>query len=314
VTAQKGEPGRRLDAFDLALVGELERDGRASLSDLAIRLDTTRATVQARLTKLVESRTLRIVGLTDPGILGRPIVGCLTVQTRTNPEKIALRMSEMDHVHWVATTTTATTLLAQVAFANNKQLSRFVEDELRAIPGVETITVDIAIAVYNPVQPDDIESNTSWLDSSHGNGTFDQADLAIIAQLRIDGRTPYVKLGEITGLSTPAARQRALRLFADGVVRIRALADPDACGLVARGEVRLIVNADARGVARRLAALPHVSYVVQTFGTYDISVDLQCGDLDQLLEAVDGIARMDGIARHRFFQHDRVILTSPVWS
>jgi Lrp/AsnC ligand binding domain len=78
--------------------------------------------------------------------------------------------------------------------------------------------------------------------------------------------------------------------------------------------VHLIVNAEACGVARRLATLPHVSYVVQTFGSCDISVDLQCGDLDELLEAVDRIARMDGIARHRFFQHDRVILTNPVWS
>lgn len=314
VVEPRFEFGRQLDFFDRNLVRELERDGRASLSELATRLGTTRATVQARLSKLLETNTLRIVGLTDPGILGRPVIACIKVRTSTNPAKLAQRMSDMAPVHWVATTTAVTTVLAQVAFADNQELSRFVDDELRAIAGVETVTVNIALAVYNPVSSDDSESNRSWLRDARDNVGFDEADLAIIAQLRIDGRTPYVKLGQITGLSTPAARQRALRLFADGVVRIRALVDPDAAGLVARGEVHLLVNADARRIAQQLATLPHVAYVVQTFGSCDIYVDLECTDLDELLHAVDRVARLDGVVSHRFFQYDLVFLTSPVWS
>lgn len=314
VSEPKSEFGRKLDTFDRTLVRELERDGRAALSELATRLGTTRATVQVRLSKLLETNTLRIVGLTDPGILGRPVIACLKMRTSGNPARIARQMSDMAPVHWVATTTAVTTVLAQVAFSNNQELSRFVDDELRAIQGVEAVTVDIALAVYNPGPSDDSENNSSWLHNARDNAGFDEADLAIIAQLRIDGRTPYVKLGRITGLSTPAARQRALRLFADSVVRIRALVDPVAAGLVARGEVHLVVNANARRIAQQLAALPHVTYVVQTFGSCDISVDLECTDLDELLDAADRIARLDGVVSHRFFQHDLVFLTSPVWS
>lgn len=43
-----------MDETDKALISLLRHDARASLSDLAVRLDLTRATVRARLTKLQE--------------------------------------------------------------------------------------------------------------------------------------------------------------------------------------------------------------------------------------------------------------------
>jgi DNA-binding Lrp family transcriptional regulator len=43
-----------MDEVDRALISLLRHDARASLSDLAVRLDLTRATVRARLTKLQE--------------------------------------------------------------------------------------------------------------------------------------------------------------------------------------------------------------------------------------------------------------------
>lgn len=44
-----------LDDMDLALIAALRADGRRSISDLAVELKLSRATVRARLSRLVES-------------------------------------------------------------------------------------------------------------------------------------------------------------------------------------------------------------------------------------------------------------------
>jgi hypothetical protein len=57
-----------------------------------------------------------------------------------------------------------------------------------------------------------------------------------------------------------------------------------------------------------------VTYVVQTFGSRDISVDLQCTSLDELLNAAGQATRLDDVISHRFFQHDLVFLTNSGWA
>jgi DNA-binding Lrp family transcriptional regulator len=302
-----------LDPLDRRLIDELRRQPRASVIDLATRLETSRSALQARIGRLFDSGTVRVVGFADPGLLGRPVVAILKLTVSSPPDVLARDLIAMPAVAWVSTTSAVTTILAQVAFADNQQLAEFVDSTVRSIPAVERVVVDIVISVFNP-NTDTDGPNPAWVTRPQPFPETDPIDIAIIEQLRVDGRTPFVKLGEVSSLSTPAARQRTLRLLADGRVRLRTLVDPAAIGLHARGEVHLTVQRDAAGIAQRIASMPNADYVVQTFGSRDIYADFRCRTLAELLAARGNVAALDGVLEIDFYKHDVAITKSPVWS
>lgn len=302
-----------LDPLDHRLIDELRRQPRASVIELASRLETSRSALQPRIGRLFDSGTVRVVGFADPGLLGRPVVAILKLTVSSSPEILARQLIAMPAVAWVGTTTAITTVLVQVAFADNHHLADFVDHAVRSLPTVQRVVVDIVVSVFNP-NTDTEGPNPAWVTKSPHYPETDPVDISIIEQLQIDGRTPFVKLADASGLSTPAARQRALRLLADGRVRLRTLVDPAAMGLHAVGEVHVSVHHDAAGIAQRIASMPNVDYVVQAFGSRDIYADFRCRTLAELLVARRDVAALDGVGEIDFYRHDLTITKSPVWS
>ncbi|MCK1798858.1 Lrp/AsnC family transcriptional regulator [Streptomyces sp. XM4193] len=115
----------------------------------------------------------------------------------------------------------------------------------------------------------------------------DAVSLAIIEQLREDGRRPYAAIGKAVGLSEAAVRQRVQRLVEQGATRIAAVTDPRALGLWRRATVGLTVEGDPDPVADALAELAEVECVVVTAGSFDLLVEIACEDDEHLLEIVN---------------------------
>ena len=307
------DTGPEANDTDLRLIALLEQDPRVSVLELATRLGCSRTAAKHRLDRLIEHGTVRVVGLADPGLLGRPVVALLKVSVSRPPGGIAASLLDHAEVAWVATTSAVTTVLAQVAFPDNGSLSQFVDRSVRSLPGVERVVVNVVVAVLNPKRADG-EQNTAWMTSDRSQPAPDDVDLSIIEQLRRDGRTPFAKLAEVSGLSTPAARQRTLRLMADGRVRLRTITDPVAVGLPVTGEVHVSVRGSVEDVAEKIAAMPAVNYVVQTFGSRDIYAEFRCASIDDLLDARARVAALDGVLETDFFEFASESIKNPVWA
>ena len=305
--------GPETNDTDLRLIALLEQDPRVSVLELATRLGCSRTAAKHRLDRLIEQGTVRVVGLADDGLLGRSVIALLKMSVSRPPGSIAASLLEHAEVTWVATTSAVTTVLAQVAFPDNFSLSQFVDRSVRSLPGVERVSVDVVVAVLN-LKRIDGEQNNAWMTSDRSRPAPDDVDRSIIEQLRRDGRTPFAKLAEVSGLSTPAARQRALRLMADGRVRLRTIIDPVAVGLPASGQVRVSVRGSVAGVAERIAAMPGVHYVVRTFGSRDIHAVFRCASIDDLLDALARVAALDGILETDFFEFVSESIKNPVWA
>jgi Lrp/AsnC family transcriptional regulator, regulator for asnA, asnC and gidA len=116
---------------------------------------------------------------------------------------------------------------------------------------------------------------------------IDDTDLKIIAALQEDGRRTYGEIGEIIGLSEPATRQRVHRLREADVLRIVALTDPVRLGLRRMAQVLIRVNGDVKEVARKLAKLDTVEYVIVTTGSVDIIIEIVCEDEQRLFEIIN---------------------------
>ena len=112
---------------------------------------------------------------------------------------------------------------------------------------------------------------------------LDEIDKAIITELQIDGRLPYARLGPAVGLSQAAARQRVQRLIERGVMQVVAVTDPLALGFHLEAMIGIRADGDLRTVAKALADIDEVDYVVITSGGYDLLAETVCEGTEDLL-------------------------------
>ncbi|MCW2820090.1 MAG: transcriptional regulator, AsnC family [Marmoricola sp.] len=112
-------------------------------------------------------------------------------------------------------------------------------------------------------------------------------DKAIIGALQQDGRRAYAEIGEPLGLGAEQVESRVARLVEAGVIQITAVSDPLQLGFAR--QAMLGVNVEGRtaaAVAKDLAEVPELVYVVVTAGGFDVMVEV-VGDSDaHLLELV----------------------------
>ncbi|UUT35986.1 Lrp/AsnC family transcriptional regulator [Microbacterium elymi] len=120
---------------------------------------------------------------------------------------------------------------------------------------------------------------------------IDDTSKAIIEQLQADGRRSYTEIGRAVGLSEAAVRQRVQRLIESGAMQIVAVTDPLQLGFARQAMIGVRVSGDARTVAEAVTALPGVTYVVLTAGTFDVLVEVVCESDDELLDMLNGSIR-----------------------
>lgn len=125
---------------------------------------------------------------------------------------------------------------------------------------------------------------------------LDDIDKRIITELQIDGRLPYARLGPAVGLSQAAARQRVQRLIERGVMQVVAVTDPLALGFNLEAMIGVRADGDLRTLARTLATIEEIDYVVVTSGGYDLLVETVCEGTDELLALLnDRIRTLPGV-------------------
>jgi Lrp/AsnC family transcriptional regulator for asnA, asnC and gidA len=126
---------------------------------------------------------------------------------------------------------------------------------------------------------------------------IDDIDRQIIATLKEDGRMPFAQIAQRLGVSPGMVRQRFHRLVQDGVLQVVPVTNPTLMGyhMMALIGVRADGNR-IREIARQLASLEEVIYLVLCTGTYDILVEVICRDnahllqfLTERLRAVEGV-------------------------
>ncbi len=120
---------------------------------------------------------------------------------------------------------------------------------------------------------------------------LDAHDRAIIERLQQDGRMPYTRLATDVGLSESAVRQRVARLTELGVIQVVAVTDPLSVGMRRVAMIGLRVEGDARKVARELASLDEVTYLVSTAGSFDLLAEVVVGGDEELFEFLNDKVR-----------------------
>lgn len=96
----------------------------------------------------------------------------------------------------------------------------------------------------------------------------------IIALLQLDGRMAYSSIATHVGVSEGTVRNRVRQLVDDNVITIQAEALPAALGydFNALTFIKVAAGVPIDEVAKRLAAIPEVYYLIMVLGRFDLSV------------------------------------------
>jgi DNA-binding Lrp family transcriptional regulator len=190
-------------------------------------------------------------------------------------------------------------IVAELRAASLRDIDRSI-GELRALDGVvgvDTLTyVEVVRDVIGPVG--DVRTE------------IDDVDRVLLRALQEDGRASFVDLAAVVGLSAAGARRRVLRLVQTQVVRIGAVvrhSGRDRQSAMGLG-VRLAGRHDQ--VVNAVAAMPSAIFVARTLGRYDILATVRAFSNTQLVDAIDTVRGLPGVAAVDSWAHLEVVKES----
>ena len=122
---------------------------------------------------------------------------------------------------------------------------------------------------------------------------FDKIDIKIVNLLLEDGRMSASEIARRLGnISERAARYRIERMVNEGVVRISAVAKPQAFGLTTIADVWMEVESDhILEVAKKMAEFDNISYVACGIGESDVSIQIVAKDTAEIYHFVTEVVR-----------------------
>lgn len=122
---------------------------------------------------------------------------------------------------------------------------------------------------------------------------FDKIDVKIVNLLLEDGRMSASEIArQIGDISERAVRYRIDRMVEEGVMRVSAVARPQAFGLTTIADVWMEVESDRiLEVAKRVAEFDNVSYVACGIGQTDVSIQIVAKDTAEIYHFVTEVIR-----------------------
>lgn len=132
-----------LDPAAKEIISLLQRDGRASYSDIAKKVGLSEAAVRQRVGKLIDSGVMQIVAVTDPSQLGFYRQAMIGIRVSGDARTVAKKLSTIEQVDYLVLTTGRFDLLAEIVCVNDEELREILHGSIRTIPGVidtETFT------------------------------------------------------------------------------------------------------------------------------------------------------------------------------
>ena len=122
---------------------------------------------------------------------------------------------------------------------------------------------------------------------------MDDLDTLILQTLQEDGRAPFTHIAKQAGVSETTIRTRYRNLVEEGIIRSVGIVDPYALGFQAPALIGATVEPGmVDQVARAIADIPEVSYLVMTLGSFDLIIEVFCRDLPHFTHLLTEQIRM----------------------
>jgi Lrp/AsnC family transcriptional regulator, regulator for asnA, asnC and gidA len=136
--AKKTNGIRSLDDVSLAIIEQLQEDGRRPYAAIGKAVGLSEAAVRQRVQKLQDQGVMQIVAVTDPltvGFLRQAMVG---INVEGDLEAVADALAEIDEVDYVVITAGSFDLLVEIVCQDDEHLLEMITKRIRSLPGVRS--------------------------------------------------------------------------------------------------------------------------------------------------------------------------------
>ncbi|MER7046983.1 Lrp/AsnC family transcriptional regulator [Streptomyces jumonjinensis] len=295
-----------LDDLDQRLLHALQLDGRAPLSRVARRLETSERTVARRYRRL-RMLGLRIVGQPVPARFG--LVRWLLRLTCTPDAAgaVADSLARRPDTSWVTLASGGTELYCALSTRTAGERNALLLRKLARTPQVLSVSAHCMMRIF-------VGATGTWhatrfrtaLPGADSGALLaplplDATDRTLFTELARDGRATLPELGKATGRSPSSVQRRLERLRAEGALDLSVDFDPQLLGYHMTTQLWLNVTpAHLRTVGETLATHPDIAFAAATTGRSNLvasgvfrTPDDLYRYIDQRIGALPGIQSME---------------------
>jgi DNA-binding Lrp family transcriptional regulator len=138
---------REVDASDRLIIREVQRDGRASFTDIAQHTGISATSAADRFRRLVNEGTLRIMTIPDPTRVDKFLSGSLGFRLSRPIAEVMPRLRAFEEVAFLSTSTGPCPIRSEFHVRGEREMDA-MRNALLAIPGVEDVEISIYRRLY----------------------------------------------------------------------------------------------------------------------------------------------------------------------
>ncbi len=141
----------QLDDVSMAIIEQLQQDGRRSYAAIGKVVGLSEAAVRQRVQRLIDGGVMQIVAVTDPLELGFARSAMIAVRVDGPSSPVADALAAIEEVIYVVVTAGRADIIAEVVARSDEDLLTMTE-RIRAIPGIRStetlVYLDLRKEIY----------------------------------------------------------------------------------------------------------------------------------------------------------------------
>lgn len=127
-----------IDAVSLAIIEQLQEDGRRPYAAIGKAVGLSEAAVRQRVQKLLDQGVMQIVAVTDPLTVGLRRQAMVGINVEGDLDPVADALTAMDEVEYVVMTAGSFDLLIEIVCEDDDHLLEMINKRIRTLPGVRS--------------------------------------------------------------------------------------------------------------------------------------------------------------------------------
>jgi Lrp/AsnC family transcriptional regulator for asnA, asnC and gidA len=127
-----------IDSVSLAIIEQLQEDGRRPYAAIGKAVGLSEAAVRQRVQKLLDQGVMQIVAVTDPLTVGFRRQAMVGIHVDGDLDPVADALTAMDEVEYVVVTAGSFDLLIEVVCEDDDHLLETINKRIRTLPGVRS--------------------------------------------------------------------------------------------------------------------------------------------------------------------------------
>lgn len=143
----------RPDALDLAIIEQLQEDGRRSYGKIGEAVGLSEAAARQRVQRLVETEAIKIVAVTDPALMGIKVRATVGIKAEGDLMELAEAVAAIPETDYVVLTAGSFDILAEVQCQDDAHLLEVLNGGIRSIREVRETETFVYLRLQKQTYP-----------------------------------------------------------------------------------------------------------------------------------------------------------------